>query len=370
VALWQNIQIDRRLLKHFDSFILILILLLSLVGIIVMYGSTHAIPHLQGIAKRQAVWVLVGLIGFGVAISFDYRHLKRFAYPLYAICVILLVILLVRGMTIKGSASWFSFGRMRMQPSEFTKLAVVIVLAAYFSSRTLRIQSIRQVAIPVLLVAVPTLLILKQPDIGTAALFLPALFIMLFICGARKRVLITLMVLFLAGAGAMYPFLKPYQKQRISIFLHPGSDALNRGYNIIQSKIALGSGQLMGKGWKQGTQTALQFLPEHHTDFIFSSLGEQFGYLGCMGLLLLYGMLIARGIRIARDAQDFFGCYLVIGLLAIFVIHILVNVGMSVGLLPVTGLTLPFISYGGSSLLTNFLLFGLVVNVGMRKFMF
>ena len=221
-----------------------------------------------------------------------------------------------------------------------------------------------------LLVAVPTLLILKQPDIGTAALFLPALFIMLFICGARKRVLITLMVLFLAGAGAMYPFLKPYQKQRIAIFLHPGSDALNRGYNIIQAKIALGSGQLMGKGWKKGTQTALQFLPEHHTDFIFSSLGEQFGYLGCMGLLMLYGVLIARGIRIARDAQDFFGCYLVIGLLAIFVIHILVNVGMSVGLLPVTGLTLPFISYGGSSLLTNFLLFGLVVNVGMRKFMF
>jgi rod shape determining protein RodA len=284
--------------------------------------------------------------------------------------VVLLIILLVRGMTIKGSASWFTFGKIRMQPSEFTKLAVVIVLAAYFSTRTLRIQRLAHVVVPVLLVAVPTLLILKQPDIGTASLFLPVLFIMLFICGARKRVLITLMVLFLAGASAAYPFLKPYQRERIEVFLHPGSDALNRGYNIIQAKIALGSGQLTGKGWKQGTQTALQFLPEHHTDFIFSSLGEQSGFIGCMGLLVLYGILIARGIGIAREAQDFFGCYLVMGLLSLFVIHILVNIGMSVGLLPVTGLTLPFISYGGSSLLTNFLLFGLIVNVGMRKFMF
>lgn len=370
MGVWQSIQIDRRLLKHFDFLILILIVLLSVLGIVVMYGSTHAIPHLQGIAKRQAVWVLVGLLGFAVALSFDYRHLKRLAYVLYAICILLLVILLVRGMTIKGSASWFSFGAIRMQPSEFTKLAVVVVLAAYLSDRTLRIQQMRHVVLPVLLVGLPTLLILKQPDIGTASIFLPVLFIMLFISGARKRVLITLLVVFLACAGAAYPFLKPYQKQRIAIFLNPGSDALNRGYNIIQAKIALGSGQLTGKGWGHGTQTALQFLPEHHTDFVFSSLGEQFGYVGCLGLLLLYGIVVGRGIRIARDAQDFFGCYLVIGLLAIFVIQIVVNVGMSVGLLPVTGLTLPFISYGGSSLLTNFLLFGLIANVEMRKFMF
>jgi rod shape determining protein RodA len=370
VGLWQYIQIDRRLLKHFDYSILILITLLSLLGIVVIYGSTHAIPHLQGIAKRQAVWILVGLIAFAVAISFDYRHLDRFAYPLYLISVMLLVVLLVRGMTIKGSASWFTFGRIRMQPSEFAKLAVVIMLASYLSKRTLRIQKFHQVAIPLALVALPTLLILKQPDIGMASIFVTVLFIMLFICGAGKRVLIGLILLLLLGAGAMYPFLKSYQKERIAIFLNPGSDALNRGYNIIQAKIALGSGRLTGKGWKQGTQTALQFLPEHHTDFIFSSLGEQFGIVGCLGLLLLYALLISRGMKIARDAQDFFGCYLVIGLLAVFVIQVLVNVGMSVGLLPVTGLTLPFISYGGSSLVTNFLLFGLITNVGMRKFMF
>jgi rod shape determining protein RodA len=245
-----------------------------------------------------------------------------------------------------------------------------MVLSRWLAKRPGKMRRLSDLYVPLLIVGLPMVLVAKQPDFGTAIVFLPVGFVMLWVAGIRKRYVTAAVVLVLITVAAVYPYLKSYQKRRITVFLNPGSDPMHGGYNIRQAEIAMGSGRLLGKGWRGGTQTALQFLPEHHTDFIFSSLGEQFGLVGAMVVLLLYAIVTLRSLNIARNAKDWLGGFLVVGLITIFLTHMVLNVGMVLRIFPVTGLPLPFLSYGGSFLLTTYIIFGFILNVGMRKYFF
>ena len=361
---------DRRYFKHFDYVILALIALLTLIGILTIMGSTVNLSRLHSFGKRQILWLGVSMVAFGFVIAVDYRVLGRFAFLFYSVINVCLVYLLIKGYAIKGSASWIAFGSVRFQPSEFAKIAVALFLATHLQDRMGKIYYLRDIFIPCLIVFFPMCLVILQPDLGSAAIFVPILLTMLFAAGMRRKLIVLMVLCGIIGVAGTYPFLKPYQKQRIIVFLNPGHDPLGKGYNLFQSQIALGSGKLTGKGWQKGTQTALQFLPEHHTDFIFSSYCEQFGVGAAFVLFLAFVILVVRSLAVALEAGDTFGALLVIGLLSIFISHLLLNIAMTVGLFPVAGVPLPFISYGGSFLLASFITFALICNVGMRKFMF
>lgn len=366
-----KIHINKHLFRQIDYRLCLLIYTLSIIGIVVIYGSTASIPHLRGLYLKQFIWLGISTLAFALILCIDYTDLRKIIVFLYVANILVLVFLLVRGRSIHGSASWLAIWRFSIQPSEFMKFITVIFLAMIMSEeREKGYDRIEHFGKPLLVALIPMLLILKQPDLGTAAVFLPVLLVMLYAAKAKTRPLIIFIMVIVVGAIVVFPFLKSYQKERIFIFLNPGSDSLGKGYNIIQSQIALGSGRLFGKGWCQGTQTALQFLPEHHTDFIFSSLVEQFGFIGSAIVIFLYYGVVQRSVAIAKASKDFFGSYMVVGLITIVGVHTIMNVGMASGMLPVTGIPLPFISYGGSSLLSTFIIFALIVNVRIRQYMF
>jgi rod shape determining protein RodA len=357
-------------LRRTDFFLLSLLVILSLVGIVVLRGGTQGQPYLEPQAVRQTAWLCVGLIVFFAALLVDYHHWETIAIGLYSIHLVMLGYLLAAGRSVKGARSWVDLGLMNWQPSETMKIAVVVILARILASRPDPPRTVRALLLPLGVTLLPALLVLAQPDLGSATIYFAILFGLLYWAGVSRRLLISgILAAGLLAAGS-YPFLKPYQKDRILIFLNPGSDPLGSGYNLVQSKIALGSGQWMGKGWGQGTQTNMEFLPEHHSDFIFASLGEQFGLLGCLAVLGIYALIAWRGLGVVALARDPVGALIAGGMMSIFLAHLAINLGMVFGFLPVTGLPLPFFSAGGSALVTNFLLFGLVVNVGMRRFVF
>lgn len=360
-SLWKTI------LQRFDFLLLGLILVTVFYGIIVIYGATYSVANLSHFAHRQILWVLVGLTAFMIILIPDYRWFRHGAWPLYLITVLALLFLLVAGREIKGARSWFSFGPYRLQPSEFAKITVVLCLAHYLAGRERTPEKIRDIIIPTLIASIPAGLIFIQPDLGTASLFFPLLLVMLYASGTTFR-LILMIILISAWLGlSAYPFLKPYQKARLKVFVNPEHDPTWQGYNIRQAEISLGSGGPVGKGWKQGTQTRLRFLPERHTDFIYSSLGEQFGFAGCLALIILYSSILFRAARPAWLARSHFARLTTVGLVSCLMIHLFFNIGMTLRLLPVTGLPLPLFSYGGSFLLTNFIIFGIIQNINMRR---
>lgn len=363
---------NKRFFKWFDFNLFSMILIVSLFGILVIYGSTHNIPSLQGYAYKQLFWLAISLVAFFGILMLDYKKILLFTPFFYFLLLGILAFLLFFGSTIKGSSSWIKIGSIRFQPSEFMKIAVVIMLADYLSKRFGKINRITDLIIPCLIVGLPCMLILKQPDLGTAATFIPVFFTMLYLAGTKKRLLVFLVLFGIAGSASAYPLLKPYQKERIKVYLGVEKEKKSKGtaYNIIQAEITLGSGRFAGKGFGKGTQTEFQFLPEHHTDFIYSSLGEQFGFLGCLLLMLFYVYIIKRVFGIIKESEDVFSVLLIAGLIVIFITHIALNIGMNVQLLPVTGLPLPFMSYGGSFLLSMYVLFALIVNLKLRRFMF
>jgi len=358
------------LVKRFDPVLFLLVLAVTLAGIAVIYGATYSVPGLSNYGKKQFIWLLVCLPAFFLMCAVDYRRVRQISWPFYFVIVLALLLLPVLGHQVKGAKSWYAVGPHRIQPSEFAKIAVALCLSHYLASRERPIRRIRDVLVPLALGAVPAFLILIQPDLGTASLFLPLVLVMLFAAGSSKRLIFLILLLAVWVCVSAYPFLRPYQKARIRVFLHPEHDARWQGYNILQAEISLGSGGVTGKGWKQGTQTRLRFLPERHTDFIFSSLGEQFGMAGCAILLVLYALISLRIALQARHVRNRFGRLAMIGLLACFLLHVIFNVGMSLRLLPVTGLPLPLFSYGGSFLLTNYLIFGMIQSIIMRRFQY
>jgi rod shape determining protein RodA len=366
-------MIDRRLIHNFDWGLLLLVLLLGAAGLTTVYSAVTADPPPAAqkvLFYKQIIWFTLGFIVMAASFSFSYRVLERWAYPIYIVCVLLLLGVVVFGKLAGGSRRWLVIGPLHLQPSELIKIATVLVLAKYFSKGSdPRGFSLRELMHPMLMTAVPFALIVIQPDLGTGGLVaLIAVTMALFVKVERRA-----LVLLVASAATLVPFvwslLKEYQKQRILTFLNPDQDPLGTGYHIIQSKIAIGSGMISGKGYLQGTQNALSFLPEEHTDFIFSVLAEEWGAAGSLLVLLLFLVLILRGLSIAQRCRDPFGTVLAVGITALLAWQVIINIGMTMGLMPVVGVPLPLISYGGSSTLTVAISIGLLMNISMRRFL-
>jgi rod shape determining protein RodA len=367
-------MIDRRLVEYFDWWMLGLTILLAGMGMVALYSAVHAggSGFQAALFTKQFIWYGSGSVVMVVAFLFNYKSYERWAHLFYIFCVLMLVSVLISGKVVGGSRRWLELGPVSIQPSEIIKLAVIVVLAKYYA----RVASaegvgLRELITPVILTAIPFALIVRQPDLGTALMVALIAGSMTLFVKIERRTLICLTI----GMGLIVPlvwsfFLKGYQKQRIMTFLSPDRDPLGAGYHIIQSKIAIGSGMLTGKGFLKGTQNALDFLPEQHTDFIFSVLAEEWGMIGALLMLLVFLLILARGLQIAQRSRDQFGTILAVGITAMIYWQVFINIGMVMGLMPVVGVTLPFVSYGGSSIITMMACVGLLLNVSMRRFMF
>jgi rod shape determining protein RodA len=366
-------MIDRRLIQNFDWGLVCIALALSLLGIMTLYSAATAGKALsnEAVYLKQIVWYCIGLTAMICSFLFNYKALDRWAIPIYCLIIMFLLLVPFLGKYVAGSRRWLMVGPVSFQPSEFAKLAVIIILASYYSGiASSKGLSFHGLYVPFLLSIIPFILIVMQPDLGTAMMvFLIAASISLFVKIERK----TFIYLVTAGAVTIpmvWFFLKDYQKQRILTFLNPDRDPLGAGYHIIQSKIAIGSGMISGKGFLKGTQSALSFLPEQHTDFIFSVLAEEWGFIGSLILLLLFFMLIVWGFKITYGCRDTFGTILSFGITAMLSWEVIVNIGMTMGLMPVVGVTLPFVSYGGSSIVMTMISIGILQNISMRRFLF
>ncbi|APG27408.1 rod shape-determining protein RodA [Syntrophotalea acetylenivorans] len=363
---------DRRLITHFDWPLLLLIVLTALIGIANLYSATSSWSTLATpVYIKQTYWLSGGILLAAIVSFIDYRHLQHLGYIFYGLTLLLLAAVLLVGKTSMGATRWLDLGFFNLQPSEIMKIVIIIALACYFARQdTLAGYSFEDLWIPFLLLGIPAFLIMKQPDLGTALIVLFIGFTMSLFAGIRKGTLTVLAILAAGGAGGGWFLLHDYQKQRILTFLSPERDPLGSGYHIIQSKIAVGSGGFFGKGFMKGTQSQLSFLPERHTDFAFSVFAEEWGFCGSLLLLGLYLLIIIWGIYVARSAADLFGTFLAFGVSAMLFWHIVINLGMVIGLLPVVGVPLPLFSYGGTSMITTMLGTGLLLNVSMRRFTF
>jgi len=366
-------MIDRRLIHNFDWGLLLIVVLLGAMGLTTIYSAVTADPPpapQKVLFYKQMVWFAIGIIVMAASFSFSYRLLDRWAHPIYIACVLLLLGVVVFGKFAGGSRRWLVLGPVHLQPSELIKIAIVLVLAKYYSKGSDPLGfSLRDLLRPMLLTALPFALIVIQPDLGTAGLVVLIAVTMTLFVKAERRALILLVTSAAALVPVVWSLLKEYQKQRILTFLNPDQDPLGSGYHIIQSKIAIGSGMISGKGYLQGTQNALSFLPEEHTDFIFSVLAEEWGAVGSIALILLFLILILWGLSIAHSCRDPFGTILAVGITALLAWQVVINIGMTMGLMPVVGVPLPLISYGGSSTLTVAICIGLLMNISMRRFL-
>jgi len=316
------------------------------------------------------IWYGVGSVAMAAAIIFNYKLLDRWAHATYVIGIILLVCVLLFGRYFGGAKRWLVLGPVSFQPSELAKIAVIVSLARYYSRLANPVGfTLRELATPLIITLVPFFLIVRQPDLGTAMLVALIAGSMTAFVKIERRSLLYVMASCTVTVPLVWFFLKGYQKRRILTFLNPDRDPLGAGYHIIQSKIAIGSGMISGKGFLKGTQNALSFLPEQHTDFIFSVLAEEWGFGGSLVLLFLFLMLIFWGLNIAYRCRDPFGTILSVGISAMIFWQVFINIGMAMGLMPVVGVPLPFISYGGSSIVTMMICVGLLINVSMRRFM-
>jgi rod shape determining protein RodA len=365
--------IDRRLLQNFEWSAPLLALLLALAGVVnLMSAASSDAGGMAPAAVRQLAWIGMGLLVMFIALVPDYRRLERAGPFIYVAGIVALLAVLAVGPIIKGAQRWLILGPVRLQPSELFKIIMVVVFARLLARRQSNASlGLVDLILPAVILGAPAFLILKQPDLGTAMLVVLTSMSFLLIVPVRLRTVATLGIGGIAFVSVAWSFyLHDYQKQRISTFLNPDLDRLGTAYHAIQSQIAVGSGGLFGKGWGDGSQTQLDFLPEQQTDFVFSVLGEEWGFVGASVILLIYVGLMIRGLMIARASKDLFGAYLAIGVTGMFFWAGTINVGMVIGVLPVVGVPLPLFSYGGSSLLTCMLGIGLLMNVSMRRYLF
>ena len=364
---------DRRLLQCFDWGLLTLTLAVGAAGLVALYSAVSAgaaEPNLL-LFKKQLIWYGCGLVIMVICFLIDYKQIERFANFIYLASVASLVAVLFFGKYVGGSRRWLPLGPFSLQPSEMAKVAVIIVLARYYA-KVINTEglSLRDLTVPVMLTALPFALIVRQPDLGTAMVIALIVGVMTLFVKIERRTFVWLVTTFTMLVPLVWFFLRGYQKQRILTFLNPDRDPLGAGYHIIQSKIAIGSGMITGKGFLKGTQNALSFLPEQHTDFIFSVLSEEWGLIGSLSVIILFLIIIAWGLSIAGRCRDPFGIILSVGVTGMITWQVLINIGMVMGLMPVVGVTLPFVSYGGSSIITMMMGIGLLMNVSMRRFKF
>jgi len=313
------------------------------------------------------IWMAAALLFLFAILLIDYRRFIDWAYVLYGLNIILLVMVLVIGHTKLGAQRWFGIGGLSLQPSEFAKITSILALSSYLGYKARFSYRIQDLMVSIIIVLPAVILIFVQPDLGTAATLIPILLAMIYIRGIKVKHLMILIGTTLFSMPFFWYMLKDYQRERLLVFVNPNVDPLGAGYTVIQSKIAIGSGMFFGKGWLSGTQNQLNFLPERHTDFIFSVIGEQWGFFGSSILIALFIILIYRGLKIAHETTDSYGKLLAIGIVSLLAFQIIVNIGMTIGLMPVVGLPLPLLSYGGSSLLTTVVSIGILLNIGMRK---
>ncbi|MGE5558263.1 MAG: rod shape-determining protein RodA [Bacillota bacterium] len=375
-------MLDRRFFRNIDYSLCAAVLVIIAIGLLMIYSTTSLTCKLKGqsaffYVQKQLIFVVVGMVLTGAILLEDYRFSPRMCWFFYGATFFSLMLVLLIGVARGGAKSWFNFIFFDMQPSEFAKIGIILVLAKYLDGKE-SMHHLSALIVPFLIVSLPLLLVLKQPDFGTAMTFIAILFGMLFVAGARwwhLLVIVLIGILFLMGVFyAQQKFhihlVKDYQIKRLTSFLNPRKDEETRkrwGYQVIQSVITVGSGQFTGKGYLKSTQGRLRFLPAAHTDFIFAAFCEEFGFLGASFLLALYFFVLWRGLQIASQARDRFGSLIATGVVSMLLFHVLINVGMNIGIMPITGIPLPLVSYGGSSLLASLIGLGLLLNVWLRR---
>ncbi|HEY3448010.1 MAG TPA: rod shape-determining protein RodA [Myxococcales bacterium] len=360
-----------RLWRHAPWHVLLVALVIAGLGVWNLVSASRVAP--APLWRSQLSWIGIGVAATLLIMMVDYRHLLHLAYPIYGFVLLLLVGVLLKGHSAMGARRWLDLGPMHLQPSELMKIAIILVLARFYheDARHKEGYSLYHLWLPALLILIPVALVMKQPDLGTAMMIAAVAGSLVIFGKVRWKSLAILVAVFVAGASLAWTHvLKDYQKRRVTSFLDPEADMLGSGYHASQSLIALGSGQGWGKGWAQGTQTQLSFLPEQHTDFIFSVWGEEHGFFGTSMLVLLYLLLLLLAIGVAAGAREKFGTFIAVGICSMLFWHVFINIGMVTGLLPVVGVTLPLMSYGGSSVLTILVGLGLLMNVGMRRHLF
>jgi rod shape determining protein RodA len=410
-------MINLRLLRNVDYILLLCVFALIGIGLMLIFSATVNLSSLAGsdplsLVKKQLFALGFGLLALIFFAYLDYRHLGHFAAPLYIGIIILLIFVLIKGSVSQGAQRWLYFGQLSLQPSEIVKLAIIIVLAKFFEYTHKAVENFSDLILPALIVLVPFLLTFKQPDLGTAMVFIIILLGMLFWSGSRPlfiflilsplvsilarswlwvwviyvlgfwgllyvfrnrvKILDAIMVFAVnLGVGILAPYvwglLKDYQKQRLVSFLNPEADPFGAGYHVVQSKIAIGSGFLFGKGFLHGTQTQLHFIPHQHTDFIYSIIGEELGFVGALFIFALFFVILWRAVKIAQEADSFFGSLLAGGIASMLGFQLFVNVGMTLGIVPVVGIPLPLISFGGTSLLLNLMAVGILQSIAIRQ---
>jgi rod shape determining protein RodA len=359
--------VDRRLFMNIDWVLVGACLILSAIGVATILSATYT--GRGGFEIKQVYWILLGILALIVSVTLDYRRLTDRALFLYVFIAIALVYVLVLGPRIQGTRRWILLGPVQFQPSEFAKLVAALLLAKVFAESKRETLGLREIVGPGLTIAVLVLLIAAEPDLGTAFCLLPPFLAVAFLGGLRPKAIAAIAgVLILFGGLGWHFALRDYQKNRIYTFLDPSLDPKGAGYQKIQSQIAVGSGGLSGKGYKNGSQSQLGYLPARHTDFIFSVLAEEMGFLGVATVLGLYLLVLWRSLETARVARDRVGAFLAAAITAGLAFQVVYNVAMVAGLVPVKGLPLPFMSYGGSSVIYSFLAVGLILNVRMRRF--
>ncbi|MHB8143478.1 MAG: rod shape-determining protein RodA [Thermoleophilia bacterium] len=369
----------RTYLRHFDYGLLAAVGGLVAFGMVIIYSATHSDPNLPSpfyYVRAQGIAVAMGAVLMMVFALIDFRGLQAYRWHIFiGISVLLVLVLLPLGHSALGGQRWIPLGFFNMQPSELAKIAIILVISSYLTDRQRGDLETHTTVVALAYALVPALLVFRQPDFGTMLVIVAVTVALLFIYGTRMLHFIIMGAAVAVGlflALQVLPvvgiqILKHYQVDRLLVFLHPGQDPSGSGYHLLQSKIAIGSGMLTGKGLYQGTQTQLNFLPEHHTDFIFSVLGEELGFIGEAILLALYTIVIWRGLRITMISESVFGSLVAGGVVAMFVFQIFVNIGMTVGIMPITGIPLPFMSYGGSSMVSNLVAVGLLESIHIRS---
>jgi len=362
---------ERRLIFHVDWLLLGALLVLTGIGIAMIYSTTYVVvaDHAGPQVRTQTYALVLGLIALFVCLAIDYRLLAENSLVLFGGLIALLLFVLFKGSTQFNATRWIEIGPFNLQPSEFGRMVLALILATYFGENRRGARNIGDLVVGGLFTAVPVLLIAKQPDLGTAITLIPVFLGITYLAGMRLRLLGVIALIAVLMAPLAWQFaLKDYQKSRITTFLDPEQDPRGDGYQQIQARITVGSGGLTGKGFMQGTQGQYKFLPVAHNDFIFSVLAEEQGFIGILVALGLYLFVILRSLEAARLSKDRLGAYLVAGIIAGFSFQVIYNIAMSAGLAPVKGITLPLMSYGGSSLIATLAAFGLILNVRMRRF--
>jgi rod shape determining protein RodA len=356
--------------RDFDWSLLAMVLLLCTISVLEIYSATLHTKY-SGFHTKQLLWIAAGLVAMFIFAKIDYHLLLDWVPWAYGVCLVALLTVLAVGHKVLGARRWISVGPMHFQPSEWVKLVLILAVARYFANLGGRSLTWKEIFKAFALVGLPMLLVIRQPDLGTTLTYTPILVAGLFLGGINLRqglILITTAIVLVAGVWSSGKLLKPYQKARLSSFINPDSDPKGTGYQIRQSLIAVGSGGVWGKGAAKGTQTQGDFLPIPHADFIFAAFSEEHGFVGALLVLLLYFFILMRLIQNAQTAADLSGSLIIMGVVAVLAFEIAVNVGMVIGFMPVTGIPLPLMSYGGSSVLFSFLALGVAMNVRMRRF--